>query len=178
MMRVTDLEEIDFSRGGGVNAYFQNHTAGISMNIVDCTFENNSAAYGGAVYLFIKDSAQNVNVALSQSQFHNNTAFERGGGLAAGYIHGSQTNTLIQVFLCNFTSRTTAEYGGGSYVYANPMQGYNTQHSSGITFTNTSWTGNTAMYGSAVYASPYTARRFYEYGHFPAVLFQNCWFSS
>ena len=61
-------------------------------------------------------------------------------------------------------------------MYANPMQGYNTQRSSGITFTNTSWTGNTAMYGSAVYASPYTARRFYEYGHFPAVLFQYCWF--
>ena len=175
---VNDLEEIDFSRGGGVNAYFQNHTAGISMNIVDSTFENNSAAYGGAVYLFIKDSAQNVNVALSQSQFRNNTAFERGGGLAAGYLHGSKTNTLIQVFLCNFTNNTAAEYGGGTYVYANPMQGYNTQHSSGITFTNTNWTGNTAMYGSAVYASPYTARRFYEYGHFPAVLFQNCWLNA
>ena len=169
-----DSEEIDFSCGGGVNAYFQNHTASTSMNIVDCTFEINSAAYGGAVYLFIKDSAQNVNVTLSESQFHNNTAFERGGGLAAGYIHGSKT---IQVFLCNFTSNT-AEYGGGIYVYANPMEGYNTKHSSGITFTNTSWTGNTAMYGSAVYASPYTARRFYEYGHFPAVLFQNCCFSS
>ena len=169
-----DLEEINLSRGGGVNAYFQNHTAGISMNIVNCTFENNSAAYGGAVYLFIKDSAQNVNVALSQSQFHNNTAFERGGGLAAGYIH---TNTLMQVFMCKFTENT-AEYGGGSYLYANPMQGYNTQHSSGITFNNTSWTGNTAMYGSAVYASPYTARRFHEYGHFPAVLFQNCLFAS
>ena len=96
----TDLEEIDLSRGGGVNAYFQNHTAGISMNIVDCTFVNNSAAYGGAMYLFVTASAQNVNVALSRSQFHNNTAFERGGGLATGYIH---TNTLMQVFLCNFT---------------------------------------------------------------------------
>ena len=169
-----DSKKIDFSRGGGVNAYFQDHTAGISMNIVDCTFENNSAAYGGAVYFFIKDSAQNVNVALSESQFHNNTAFERGGGLAAGYIHGSQT---IQVFLCNFTSNT-AEYGGGTYVYANPMEGHETIHSSGITFNLTSWTENTAMYGSAVYASPYTARRFYEYGHFPALLFQNCWFSS
>ena len=164
-----DLEEIDLSRGGGVNAYFQNH---ITMNIVDCIFENNSAAYGGAVYFFIKDSAQNVTVALSESQFHNNTAINRGGGLAAGYINGSQT---IQVFLCNFTSNT-AEYGGGTYVYANPMEGHDTIHTSGITFNHTSWTGNTAMYGSAVYASPYTARRFYEYGHFPAVLFQNCRF--
>ena len=172
---IDDFNEIGFSRGGGVNAFFQNHND--SMDIVDCTFTHNTAVYGGAVYLFFKDSAQDVNVALSRSQFHNNTAFERGGGLAAGYIHGSQDNTLIQVFLCNFTSNT-AEYGGGSYLYANPMQGYNTQHSSGITFTNTSWTGNTAMYGSAVYASPYTARRFYEYGHFPTVLFQNCLFTS
>ena len=163
-----DLEEIDFSHGGAVNAYFHNH---IAMNIVDCTFANNSAAYGGAVYLFIKDSAQNVTVALNNSQFHNNTAIKRSGGLAAGYMHGSQT---IQIFLCDFTSNT-AEYGGGTYVYANPMQGHRTRHTSGITFTNTNWTGNTAMYGSTVYASPYTARRFYEYRHFPAVLFQNCW---
>ena len=47
-----DWEEIDFSRGGGVNAYFQTHTTGISMNIVDSIFVNNSAAYGGAVYHF------------------------------------------------------------------------------------------------------------------------------
>ena len=166
--REGDLEQDSF--GGGINAYFKHVVSNLSIAITKCVFVNNTARYGGALSVSVgRNITFNVTVAVSRTNFDQNTAHKRGGAMQIGFI---QSGSIFQFSSCNFTDNV-AESGGGVYLYATPItyQEYNN-----VTFLNSYWTRNAARYGSAIYAAPYFSREFiqYEYDQFSIIVFHNC----
>ena len=136
------------AKGGGMINYrfhFQSGpmgpSNGYSPSIANCTFINNKAIEGGAVYSydrgnitfencnFIDNSAVNggaildrvgVQTALKQCEFKNNRAELRGGALYLDY--GSRAT----VAECTFEENTTSGNGGAIYTLSRASQLENT----------------------------------------------------
>ena len=101
-----------------------------TLNLTENTFQNNSANYGGAVY--VEFSTLN----LTENTFQNNSANYRSGG--AIYAVYSTLNLTENTFQYN-----SANYRSGGAIYAV----YSTLNLTENTFQN-----NSANYGGAVYA--------------------------
>ena len=172
--RTKSNDVIDFVRGGGMNVYFRGETHHVNLTIFNCTFNNNSARYGGALQLSFTNSSHDINVLVNQSDFQYNRAQKRGGAVGAGYIHKSSkmNQNLIKFSNCNF-SNNRAEQGGGVYLYAAPTN-YNNNNT--FEFHKCLWNNNKAHYGAAVKINPYTSRKFIIDGLLPKLIFQDCTF--
>ena len=169
--------------GGGLNVYLQDPEA-INMSIAECKFRNNSAAYGGGLHISVEHSQKNkpVTVTVSNSQFVDNNALSRGGGVTAGFTATSSSKILNDAILfhsCTFTNNSAVK-GGGLYLYLSPGLFCNRQGDkcSEILLENITWIGNHARYGSAVLITPYTPKNYQAGGRLPKPLFRDCTFES
>ena len=128
-----------------VNCYFSGNNAtaagaalcywiGSDLNIENCTFEDNSAPYGGAV-LWRNASGQAVNCTFSNNNA-TGTGNHDGGGAIDVYGDG------VSVIDCEFNDNHASHFGGAVYLTGND------NHVTGSTFN-----GNSANYGSAIYNS-------------------------
>ncbi len=116
-------------RGGGLYADDSNPT------VTGCTFRNNSAYYGGGVYMNSGVDEQTI----SECTFDNNTS-SFGGGL---YNFYSPSQSISE---CKFTNNRAEEHGGAIYSFA----------SSGLNprITDCEFARNSATFqGGAVYNS-------------------------
>jgi predicted outer membrane repeat protein len=104
--------------------------SGTSVAFTGCTFDNNSATFGGAVRLLVGGSS------CSGCLFENNSATGEGGGV---YVNGSMTFT-DSVFASN-SSSAAALYGGGAVRVAGGS----------MTYTNCLFANNTGSNGGAIY---------------------------
>jgi hypothetical protein len=134
------------NRGGGIYVSNVSYLV-IESNVV---IRNNSAMYGGGVYL--EDSS---NTTISSSVYSNSAAY--GGGL---YLSSSPDTTISGSVYSN-----SAYYGGGLFLAFSPnttisgsVYGNSAYYGGGLYldnsdyFTNTGWiTGNTASNGGGVY---------------------------
>lgn len=103
------------------------------LNISDSTFENNKAAYGGAIFV---ETDSNGTLNISNSKFINNTSYNEStdkgtlnvdgqeyswnnehNGLGTGGAIASYTDTTIEN--SEFTENTTGEDGGAIYTKGN-----------------------------------------------------------
>jgi autotransporter-associated beta strand protein len=98
--------------------------------IIDCTFTNNTALYGGAIYN--ANEGYTTSPTLIDCAFTNNTAVYDGGAIDNSY----SSPTIVS---CLFTANTAAEAGGAVYNF-----------SSLAIFTNCTITLNSAAIGGAV----------------------------
>ncbi len=128
-------------------SYFFNNTAGrqggaiystSGIQCVHCRFENNSALYGGAVFV------NNVS-SFRSCDFVNNYARNYGGGI---YIAG--TNSSISIFLGSFSGNTAATLGGGA-IYSNSR------------YSNVTVSESTFNYNSASYCSVLHVEEFFHF---------------
>ena len=74
-----------------------------NLNVVDCNFENNTAAYGGAIKL------DGNSITVEDCNFNENHALVDGG---AFYINSK----ILNIFASNFTSNDAKHNGGAVYV--------------------------------------------------------------
>ena len=171
--------------GGGLNVYLQDPAEAINMSIAECKFRNNFAAYGGGLHISVEHSQKNkpVTVTVNNSQFVDNNALSRGGGVTVGFTANSKIKVIndytIRFHSCTFINNS-APKGGGLYLYASPGYFCNRlgHRCSTISFTNTTWMNNTGQYGSAVLIFPYTLKDYQleSEGELPKPLFQDCAF--
>jgi len=93
--------------GGAINCTKGSST---TLNINNCTFKNNHAEYGGAIYI----SSGSLNIV--NSLFINNYAYNFGGAIA------SESGTSINISKSRFVnSKSLADAGGAIYVRAGSL---------------------------------------------------------
>ena len=107
-------------RGGGLGVFVNESFFNVSLEISDCTFENNFArSFGGGIYILLNGrTAQHITTVERTSFLSNVAQLHGGGGMQLSYlsngIPGSPHTT-------NFTDCTfqnnRAEGGGGIYVF-------------------------------------------------------------
>ena len=105
-------------------------------NVKNCTFENNEANYGGAVYNTYDDDL----VFFTDCLFKNNAALYPDASGYGGAVYNDYSLTFER---CTFAGNTTDYTGGAIYQYSN------------ITLSNCVFTGNSAPYGGGVYNDGY-----------------------
>ncbi|WP_458453753.1 hypothetical protein, partial [Methanobrevibacter sp.] len=156
---VTFVNNSAIGEGGAVCIH--NKDSNIDVNLTNCTFENNTAHDGGAIYSdvgldlincsFVNNTVLNGNggaiycngvVNLTNTTFENNSAREFGGAV---YCCGIHVNNAT------FTNNTVVSLGGAVYVDLSSL-GQSDSAYGLINFTNATFVNNTAnSSGGAVY---------------------------
>ena len=163
-------------RGGGLSVFLKGLAENNILNVSHCSFQRNSAIWGGGLYIAFQDSPKNNTVILNNSTFENNVCYKHGGGGAdVGYLFFDddlpQNNSIIFQH-CNFTNNT-AKFGGGVELYSTQAK---ENCSNTIVFLNCIWKQNKARYGSAVDVS--NVWNTLSTGFLPVPVFENCTFVS
>ena len=177
-------------RGGGIYLSIGSNAASNSFTISGCTFENNSASFGGGgmVVEFI-NSVQKNTVSVTGSILVKNSCLKderdlcSGGGLVIDAMFYDFSGNEAKfpkdnIFLCTNSSfsENVANIGGGMGIYITKNT-KSPQNLTNISFSNCSWSGNKAPMGAAAFISPgvwdYTRD-----GFVPSPLFTDCTFES
>ena len=79
-----------------------------SANFINCTFINNSADFGGAVY------SAKADLSITNCTFINNTAYIYGGSIAVDGVNNKKTDVSIKNAV--FINDTSESAGGGVYL--------------------------------------------------------------
>ncbi|MCH2134924.1 MAG: hypothetical protein MK116_14375, partial [Phycisphaerales bacterium] len=142
--------------GGGM------YNQGSSPTLDNCTFESNSARYGGGMY-----NNDQSNPSLDNCTFADNSATDSGGGMC------NDVNCSPTLTTCTFAGNTATYYGGGmsNYYHSNPSLdnctfadnsatdsggGMYNYDSSSPRLDNCTFAGNTATYyGGGMYNEYY-----------------------
>lgn len=113
-IRYTILENVNFIKntstagGGGIgvgSSSADGEYDGAKAFIKSCTFEENNAKQGGAVYAHRK-----AYIEMDSCEVKKNKTTDSGGAL---YITGTST---IKINKSNFTNNEAKKYGGGAYI--------------------------------------------------------------
>ena len=106
-------DDYDNNFGGAIYTPYDSYSV-YELYLTNCTFINNTAEYGGAVYM---DSGI---ISIQGSYFINNTARNYGGAVALEY------NEQTTISDCHFIGDSSInEAGGGLYVVNTPMTANN-----------------------------------------------------
>ena len=147
-------------KGGGVYLSIASYSAYNTFTVDNCTFQYNSASFGGGGILSeYLHSVQNNAIIFKHVTFLDNTCLQQdvsnGAGLvmsalfyAKSLLHG---NNSFSCSYCNFTNNS-AYFGGGTAIYA--TKDVSNASLTRIDFHMCSWTGNTAATGAALFVSP------------------------
>ena len=173
-------------KGGGFSAYLWYDATKNSVNISDCVFFNNTAYYGGGLYILLSDNSVHNNMIIERCKFYENGCVEElrgsviGGGAVIAYkTHRNETFTphhnhiLIKdsEFLCN-----CAHFGGGLAFIVSRTHDSEASTSNTFLLDNCSWTKNRAHIGAAVDISPHVMSRVKE-GFLQKLCFRDCRFT-
>ena len=154
------VDHVAFSRGGGLSIFFKRNANNINIFIENCTFYDNSAQWGGGVFVEFHDDTHNNSVYLSYSWFYLNFCFYQetghensglaGGGARLGFViigENSIQNNLIEVISCNFTNNICMNGGGASFYTTKEISSVSTNK---MIFRNCMWEKNYGMFGFAI----------------------------
>ena len=152
----TDLVNSATNSFGGAIIAYKSESIMPTVTLVNCTLTNNTAEYGGAVYI----TGGNLNIR--KSRFDSNYAYNYGGAIAALY------SSVVTIEDSNFTNHFSINDAGGSiYLLNSQLTSTNslvfnssstfgaaiTSLNSKITLNNFCAENNTAKYeGGAIYA--------------------------
>lgn len=171
-----ETERNSLTRGGGIKAFFRANTSHIKVILEGCTFVDNSAEFGGALYLIFQNYAHNVGVTVKNSLFENNHALTRGGAVTTGYFlepKGSNENSVL-FQSCDFVGNSGVK--GGAVYFVSTTNQNDKQDQNTFQFDSCTWRQNKAMYGSAVLVIRHTSNHFIEDGYLPIPRFHSCSF--
>ena len=147
-----------FGRGGGLSVFFKGNSSNNSIVVSNTTFKNNSALWGGGVFVEHHDWSYNNNFSVYNSHLEDNECLYKnssskgtgGGGARVGYIFFGDTHAkknFIRFENCNF-SGNSAYFGGGLSFYA-AREPTESRPTNSLVFVNTTWQENVARAGSA-----------------------------
>ena len=159
-----DAPDPDILAGGaGVKVRLKGLSNFNSILVTGCSFEQNYAQWGGAVYIDINDSSSDNMVTVSGSKFSKNCATAAGGAIAACFLDHAlatpagapPTKNTVQIAGCNFTGNTAPAGGAVQLLYSPtaPSEG-ETETRIQIELNDCRWEENTAHHGAAIDARP------------------------
>ena len=155
-----------FGQGGGLYVVFKGTSAHNVVSIRNCKFAHNAARHGSGLFVSFQDYSSNNTVAVEESLFLGNgfpdplTSQGTGGGIKAShYIATDEGDSGMSIFRnclliqnCNFTENA-AFYGGGVSIFPSRIKTSSKDKLFLVTFTNSSFTRNTAQLGAAIEAT-------------------------
>ena len=166
-----DKLEYGVGRGGGMMVFFRGSSSNITISIVDCLYEGNSAIWGGGMYALYVDTSMKNRVTIIDSTFRNNSCENAGGGIDIGLKQETSVNKFVCIN-CTFVENK-ANIGGGAAVFSRVGSTCAPQEKTVIFFKNSTWIRNVAQYGAAVDLSPQHESPASE-GEVPETIFENC----
>lgn len=130
-------------RGGGLYMELSQGATKMNLTISSCSFVNNSAEYGGALYIKTRNVSRS-NVSITDCNFTANRARVAGGGM-----HLRRSNNHNVKFLltrCVF-KRNCAQYSGGMAIIGSRMR------NDTVIVEDCHWINNSAHYAAAIEVS-------------------------
>ncbi len=170
-----------FGAGGGVFVSIASHSQNNLVLFNDSTMENNTAIWGGGMYVHYYGQFPELNaVKVVASTIIGNSAKFGGGGVDMGYLVFNQLLTTVAYNSISFVdtrfySNMAERFGGGLSIYG--TRSLSASNSDYVTFKGCEWENNTAVSGSAVDLAPI----FYTVlgrGIFPSASFMDSVFKS
>lgn len=179
------LDHQAFGRGGGLSIFFKGNATGNQFIIKDCFFINNTALWGGGLFIEFQDNTRKNSIVQNGSIVDNNgcshtTAYYQnsgtaGGGSRIGFIaldgNVVEHNSVRVVDVLYIVNQCMI--GGGVAFYSsretNKIKATNT-----ISFTNCDWLSNSGVIGAAVNLHSWLPM---TEGVLPTVVFDSCNFS-
>lgn len=140
-----------FGFGGGLSLVFRANSSDNLIQIDTCYWYNNTAMYGGGLYIKMTDSScNNIIKVTGFNVFTDNHARKNGGGVMFNYLFldGSVYNNSIQANGMIFNGNDATDKGGGIY-YLTTLQPLGKLPNS-LEISNCTMENNTAKLGSAV----------------------------
>ena len=168
-------DNIYYIIGGGLQISVGNNVQENSklFMIHNCQFSYNSGIYGGGIFLSITDNAADNIIEISNTLFIGNNASQGGGGVRIQVLLSYEGNAAPQknnVFLSGLVfTNNSATFGGGLSLSAD-------YSSNQFVFTNSEWTSNVAMTGSAIVMSSWALSYSIDSPVIPQPFFINCSF--
>ena len=138
------------SHGGGMHIILANNSHNI-INISDCHFNNNTAGFGGGLYIKCQSLCNNTSIQVDHTYFHNNSASIGGGGVDVGYASQKTYYPMynnMTFYSCHF-EENYGIFGGGVAVFTATSY-YAKQFEDIIRFENCKFNKNSANGGAAV----------------------------
>ena len=167
-----------YGHGGGLVLMLY-RAIGMRIHILNCSFTNNRAGYGGGLFMGMKFEFTDNTLIVKDTVFVNNTASLGGGGLDVGFFKirsHNDKNIKNSVTIENVAfHHNSAGYGGGCTIFSD--LGYQISHKdqNKATFRNITWINNLANFSTAVDVSPNVYDNFA--GGFPVITeFYDCKF--
>ena len=148
------------------------------INITNCDISENSAYWGGEMFIFQTKPTMNNFISISHSVFSENAAIVSGGGAMIRFLYPganiSHLNTNVTFYNCSFMSNN-ARFGAGTGVFSTHMMSFSSEAS--VQFLRCIWKGNTAWFSNDVDLAPACADRSSN-GYLPIVKFIDVQFLS
>ena len=155
-----DNDHAAFGRGGGLSFYFKGTAQNNSVKISGCQFANNSAVWGGGLFVEFDDRSVSNVFEVDSSSFENNTCpytsdkGTGGGGMRIGHyvfthLNSSLVGNKITIDGCNFT-KNSAMLGGGMSLSPTLIKAYNPRAIPQVVLSNCYFYKNTAKLGAAI----------------------------
>ena len=172
-------------RGGGLCIIFKGNTTGTKFNISHCEFHENSAIWGGGLFIQFQDFPKDNSVTVMDSFFTENDCYVNGGGGAdIGYIFYPRQksddrkvkNNNVAFKHCQFYRNKAVKYGGGVALFASRGL-YHSALTNIMAFEDCEWVENSALAAAAVDISPHVWDTL-GVGLLPTFTFINCNFTS
>ena len=151
-------------RGGGLSFFLKADAHRNNICITDCRFENNSATWGGGLFVeFHDDTLDNVIDVDGCFMINNHCPFTPttgtgGGGMRLGHyvFNGNSSNymyvpNLISLTSCSFSSNTA--FNGGGLSISPTVQNVTKDQVATVFISQSNFTGNVARLGAALHVS-------------------------
>ena len=162
--------------GGAISIYIRGTSSNNHVEIRNCTFSNNLAIWGGGLLILLQDRANYNTISIVDSMFESNRAVSAGAGTCIKHFlqeNSEEDRNKISYQNCTFHDNH-GDVGGGVAFYSVHSRSPSTYN---ITFINSTWSNNEALFGSAVIMSPAIFDRLNN-GHLPSPSFKNSTFTS
>ena len=140
-----------------------NHGGGMQINLAngsfntiimsDCHFNNNTAGFGGGLYIKCRSLCKENIIRVEHTYFHNNSASIGGGGVDVGFSKHKSLYPMynkITFYSCHF-EENYGIFGGGVAVFTATITSYNSHMFENIIrFEHCEFNKNSANGGAAV----------------------------
>ena len=169
-------------KGGGMAIYINGKHRHCSIKVCDCIFANNSAVFGGGLFVQYNDSPSSNTVLFENSNFVENKCYIYGGGGVSGGFRVSPANSVVTINNtisfknCVFERNSARGNGGGLSLFSTKGKNSNFE-TNNIYLVNCTWRNNSAFVASAVDLAPAVFNRLGS-GLMPIPIVDNCSFDS
>ena len=188
-------EHVAFGKGGGLSIIFKGRSSGNSILIDSCTFQSNSAQWGGGLYTSFGDQSIDNKVTVARSQYRLNMNYcpgnspkwmKSGGAAQIDFIYypadddlwpGYQPKVVgnsVSFYDTYFASNGACWGGAVSVIVSRESPGNSASNS--ISFDNCRFNYNQASIAAAVDVSIFQPDLITSNGTLMKPLFKNCQF--